>query len=442
MTHTDWIGDRYVSTLGLTVLEDLADIGGRLGGSDSEHRAHERVRDAFEAAGVRDVHFQEFDLQGWEREGASLDLSEPAETSLECIALPGSPGGRIDGELVHLGYGLPSDFEDRDCSGAIVVARSDVPDYHDRWIHRREKYFRACEAGAAAFLFQNHVEGQLQPTGSVGGGTDVVGPIPAAGVSKEAGERIARYAADGPVRGTVDVRTRVGDATSRNVVGRLGPDTDEEILVSAHVDGHDISEGALDNASGVAVACEVAAALAASEDQLETAVRLVGFGSEEFGLIGSQHYADAADTESVRAIVNCDGIARGRDLLAITCGFDGITDAVEEVATEFRHPITVDPAVATHSDHWPFVWRGIPGVMLMSDTGPGRGWGHTAADTLDKTDPRAVRDHAILVTRLVHRLAESDRAIDRRSTDAIRDELIDDEKDISMRVAGDWPFDA
>jgi len=54
-------------------------------------------------------------------------------------ALPRSPSGDVDGQLVDVGYGLPSDF-DRDLSGVIVLAASDVPDWCNRYVHRREKY--------------------------------------------------------------------------------------------------------------------------------------------------------------------------------------------------------------------------------------------------------------------------------------------------------------
>jgi len=439
--ETDWIGQRYVSTFGTGVLEDLAELGARLGASEGERQGHERVMEAFESAGLQDVHAREFDMPRWERGSASVALSEPRDLDMECIALPGSPGETVEGELVHLGYGLPEDFEDADLGGKIAVARSDVPAHADRWMHRREKYFRAHQGGAAAFVFQNHVEGWLPATGSVGGGTDVVGPLPAVGVSKEVGERLARYADQGTVRATVAIETSIDSGTSRNVTGTLGPETDDEVLVCAHVDGHDISQGAMDNASGVAVMCEAAAGLAALEDRLETRVRFVGFGAEELGLVGSQTYADRTNTSDVKTVVNCDGAGRARDMQARTCGFDDIGAAAQEVADAFDHPVEVLAEVATHSDHWPFVWRGVPGVQIKSDTGPGRGYGHTFADTLDKTDRRAVRDHGIVVAWLASLLAESDRTVERRSPDDIRDELVEEQQDVSMRVAGEWPFD-
>ncbi|MFB6151485.1 MAG: PA domain-containing protein, partial [Haloarculaceae archaeon] len=238
---TDWIGEAFTSDAGWDHLEALVDVGDRMAGSEGERRGAELTRDALADAGARDARVEEFDVRGWTRGSAAVRAGGDAH---ECIALPRSPDGEATGELVDVGHGLPGDFE-RDLSGAVVMAASDVPDWHDRYIHRREKYYRAVEAGAAAFVYRNHVEGCLAPTGSVGTPEEPIGEIPAVGVSKEVGARLARRW-DGETVG-VDVDADVHDATSRNVHADLGPDTAEAVLLTSHVDAHDIAEGAGDN---------------------------------------------------------------------------------------------------------------------------------------------------------------------------------------------------
>ncbi len=440
--NDECIGSMYSSRFGWDVLEDLTEIGARLGASDGERTGHERVKGAFEELGARDCSFEEFSMPHWERGTATIHLTVPRERSFDCIALPGSPAGTETAELVHLKYGLPQDFEAHNLEGKIAIARSDVPDEYDRWMHRREKYFRAYHEGAIGFIYQNHVPGCLPPTGSLGGGSDVLGPIPAIGVSKEVGNRLANYASQSKIEGRLSVDVTITDGSSQNVVGTLGPDTEDEVLIGAHVDGHDISEGAIDNASGVAVLCEVARALATIEDELETKIRLIGFGSEEFGLIGSQHYAAENDLDRVKVLLNCDGgLGVEREILVYTCGFDGLRDAVETVGNELQQPVRTDPDLSPHSDHWPFVWRGIPGAQIRADTGDSRGWGHTHADTIDKVDIRAIRYHAIFTSLLAQHLASPSVTIARRTEESIQDELISDQLDIPMKTAGDWPYE-
>ena len=432
---TDWIGETFTSEAGWSHLEDLVDIGNRMAGSEGERRAAEATRDALEEAGARNARLEEFDIQGWARESSAVHAGgEPQES----IALPRSPSGTATGEFVDLGYGLPGDFG-ADLDGKVVMAASNVPDWYDRFLHRREKYYHAVEAGAAAFVFRNHVEGCLAPTGSVGTEDAPIGEIPAVGVSKEVGSRLARRFEGEEV--TVEVDSDVHDATSQNVHAELGPDTEEALLLTSHVDAHDIAEGAGDNGAGTALVVEVARALAAREDDLDTRVECICYGAEEVGLVGSGYDADLRDHDRIKAIVNNDGVVRGRTLTFYTHGFDALEAAAEAVGDRFDHPVETTPELGPHSDHWPYVTWGVPGYHVMSKTGSeGRGWGHTRADTLDKLESRNLREQAVLVAELVVELADEDTEVEPRDPDAIADQLEDEDLAEGMKITGDWPY--
>ncbi|MFB6156851.1 MAG: M28 family peptidase [Haloferacaceae archaeon] len=434
--NAEWIGRTFTSDVGWTHLERLVDVGNRMAGSEGERAGREATREALEAAGARNVRIDEFGVQGWERGTSSLAVGG---TEQECIALPRGPAGSATGELVHLGYGLPADFE-RDIEGAVVVVSSTVPDHVDRFIHRREKYYRAVEGGAAAFVFANHVEGRLAPTGSVGGADAPLGEIPAVGVSKEVGARLERRFEGEEATVTVDCATPA--ATSGSIHAELGPDTDREVLLTSHVDAHDIAEGAMDNGAGTATLVEVMRALADREDDLETRVRAVAFGAEEVGLVGSSREADRCDPGDLKAVVNLDGVLRGRTLSVATHGFDGLGEAARAVADRTGHPIEVVPEQMPHSDHWPFVERGVPGYMVSGRSEErGRGWGHTRADTIDKLERRDLRESAILLTELVVEVASGNRTVAHRDPSAIASALEREGHAEGMRLTGDWPFD-
>ena len=204
-----WIGETFTSDAGWDHLERLVDLDTRMAGSDGERRAAVATRDALERVGARDARIDDFPVQGWKRGTSAI---EAGGTTQDCIALPRSPSATVTGELVDLGHGLPADFEAADLAGAVVLARSDAPAHHDRYVHRREKYHYAVEHGAAAFVYRNHVPGQLPPTGSVGSADAPIGPIPAVGVSREVGARLARRFDGDSV--TVAVEAETGDATS------------------------------------------------------------------------------------------------------------------------------------------------------------------------------------------------------------------------------------
>ena len=432
---TDWISETFTGDAGWSHLESLVDVGDRMAGSPGERQALEDTRDALEAVGARDARIDVFALQGWVRGESAIYAGETVQP---CLALPRSPSAEAEGELVDLGHGLPEDF-DRDLSGAVAMASTDVPDHYDRFVHRREKYHRAFEAGAVGFVFRNHVPGQLPPTGSVGTPDSPVGAIPAVGVSREVGARLARRFEGEAV--DVRVSCETPDAESGTVHADLGPDTDREVRLTCHVDAHDVAEGALDNGAGAGMVVEVARALAAREDELDTRVHLAGYGAEEVGLVGSGVDADAADGDAIEAVVNLDGVCAGRDLRVSTHGFDELGDAARDAAGRFDHPVTVTSELVPHSDHWPFVRRGIPGCLVGSDTGDrGRGWGHTAADTLDKLDRRTFREQAVLVTEFVAALASADRDVPRTSPENVAAALERAGKAEGLRATGDWPY--
>ncbi|MFW5911423.1 MAG: M28 family peptidase [Halolamina sp.] len=439
------VGDAYTSTHTWELLCDLVDIDNRMPGQDGEAEGATLVRDAFERHGLADAAITEFEIPGWWRGDCSLTVaherSHTFDRSHQLVELPGTPSGDVGGELVDVGYGLPEDFEDADLEGKIAMASSLTPDDYGRWIHRAEKYGAAAKAGAVGFLFYNHIEGCLPPTGSIGD-ADGPGPIPAVGVSKEVGDRLVRYCEDGAVSADLAVDCRNEPSQSRNISAVVGPDTDEEVLLTAHVDAHDVGEGANDNGVGTVLVSEVGRLLAEIEDDLETRVRLLVFGAEEVGLFGAYHWVETHDHDQVKCIVNIDGAGYSRNLAVYTHGFDAIGDAFREVSDELGVPIEVDDGIRPHSDHWPFVQEGIAGAQARSTSeGSGRGWGHTHGDTLDKLDQRDLRDLTVALAAGVVKLADTDRTVEHKPVSAIRDATVEQGYEEGMRNTGSWPFD-
>ncbi len=417
----------------------LTELGPRLGGSPGERRAADLVVDAFAEAGIG-PRIERFELAAWERGSATLSVSgqregQPVERPFAALALPYSPPGEIEAPLVDVGYGTPEEIADADLKGKVAVASTTTPAEMGRFVHRMEKYGHAVEAGAVGFVFANHVDGQLPPTGSLR--FDAEGAIPAVGVSKETGDWLREYAGLGATASLrVEATTEPGE--SQNVVGSLGPDTEEAVVLVAHYDAHDVAEGALDNGCGIA--CLVAALPVLGALEPDCRVVIAGLGCEEVGLIGAEDLADRLDIDAVRAVVNVDGAGRARDLKAYTHGHDGLADLVERVASDASQPVVLDETPHPYSDHWPFLRAGVPSLQLhstSSDEDRGRGWGHTSADTRDKVDHRDVREHAMLTAMLVAALSRSDP--ERVEREELAEDLREADAEAGMRAAGLWP---
>ncbi|RLM68808.1 M28 family metallopeptidase [Halorubrum sp. Atlit-26R] len=433
-------------------ITDLTAIGSRMAGGEGERRAAGLVADAFERAGLADVRTEPFDLPAWERGSASLDVTvsgrdgEPTTRSFEALALPYSPAGSVAGELVDVGYGTPREIDERDVEGRIAVASTTTPE-GGRFVHRMEKFGYAIDAGAVGFVFVNHLDGQLPPTGSLTFGEEA--EAVAVGVSKETGAWLREYAVGGdstspdsePVaQAELSVEASTTPGESRNVIGSVGPDTDERVLLLAHYDAHDIAEGALDNGCGIATIATAAGVLADAD--LPIGVDVVAVGAEEVGLLGAEHLADRLDLDRVKGVVNVDGAGRFRDLVALAHASTAAASVAEVVSSATRQPIEVDAQPHPFSDQWPFVRRGVPALQLHSDSGDrGRGWGHTHADTRDKVDDRNVREHAMLTALLVAEFAVPERDLPRLDRDELAAAFREADFETGMRAAGLWPAD-
>jgi Zn-dependent M28 family amino/carboxypeptidase len=429
----------FTSDVGWAHLETLTEIGGRLPGTDAERQAAEATADAMEAAGARNVHLDEYDITGWERGRNEISISMADET-FRGVALPRSPSTVATGPLVDLSYGLPADFAEADVTDRIVMVAAGVPDGTDRYVHRTEKYGRAVENGAAGFLFRSTLDGDLPMTGSLGTETDPIGDVPAVAVSKERGLRLSRRFEGTPLE--VAVTATVEPTTSQNVHAEVGPETDEQILLTSHVDAHDLGTGAVDNGTGTAGVVEILGALADAESTLDTRIHAIAFGCEEINLVGSEHGARELDASRVKAIVNLDGVAQSRELEAHTHGFESLRAVVEMISERFDHPIATSDRAVPFSDHWPFLKRGVPTCFVTASADAAlRGWGHTHGDTLDKVEPRDLREQAILLTALVRRLADEAVETIHESAETIATRLEDEGKAEGLQAMGWWPYD-
>lgn len=422
------------------VLTRLTEVGPRVTGHPSERQAASVLASALEAAGVRDVHEEPFEMVRWTSEGAEFAVDVPdrdVSRSFEALAMPYCPSYDGTAPLVDVGYGTPDELAATPVSGAIALASTETPPGFGRRYHRVEKVGHAAIAGAEGFVFANHDPGQLPPTGTLAFGEKA--PIPGVGVSKESGDWLREYAEEG-ASARLRVNAGTDRARGRNVLGHIGPDTDETVLVLAHYDSHDVGEGALDNGCGVAAMVGMAELL--GELTLERGVRIAGLSGEELGLLGSEALADTVDVDSIHAVVNLDGLGRFRNLTALTHTSTSLADLVERVARSVEHPVEIDDRPHPYSDHWPFLRTGTPALQLHSqdpDTvGPWeRGWTHTRADTRDKTDTRIVREHAMLAGLLVRAITTSE--VPRVDPTTVRERLEEHDADSGMRSAGIWP---
>jgi Iap family predicted aminopeptidase len=106
------LGDVWTSNEAYETLRELVDdIGNRFGGSESERRGAEFLKQKMESYGLQNVRIESFPLASWERGPATLKLTAPVTLEVSCISLPYCPSANITAELLDVGDGEQADFE-------------------------------------------------------------------------------------------------------------------------------------------------------------------------------------------------------------------------------------------------------------------------------------------------------------------------------------------
>ena len=425
----DVIGDIWQnSEIHRNMLYMADELGSRFAGTESEKKAQKYMVEKLREYGYENAHGDEFTYYGWKRGPLTLEMVAPFQREFKAIALAMSPGGEVEGEVVNLGTGSPEEFEAVDpeaVKGKIVLCSSATSPSMKR-VHRRTKYGYAVKYGAVGFIFMNHNPGQLPPTGSLRPAYKMGGEIPGIGVSLETGSLMLRLAKGKTLKVRFQDESRVvPNSVSANIVAEL-PGTskrDEWIVVGGHYDGHDIAQGALDNLSATAVTMEMARVLKRYEGRFKRSIRFICFACEEIGVTGSTGYVDKHQDEmrDIAIMVNLElgGLAYkdGTQHAAFTVYQPPkLKKTLKDFSAETKYPMSVYTGTSASSDHWPFYMQGVPTIYMHAELSPrllivGRGWGHTTADMMDKVDPRNLQEGAMVLARLLMRLANREEEI-------------------------------
>jgi hypothetical protein len=189
---------------------------------------------------------------------------------------------------------------------------------------------------------------------------------------------------------TVQAESKWEDFTSPEVIALLkGSDPTlaaEHVVLMGHLDhlgvkpdakpGEDaIYNGALDNAAGVATMLEAARLFATQPVRPKRSILFIANTGEERGLLGADYYAGhpTVPASSIVGLVDLDMpllLYPFTDVTAVGADHSTIGAVVAEAGRSMGVSVSPDPmpeeAIFTRSDHYQFVRRGVPAVLLMT----------------------------------------------------------------------------
>jgi Peptidase family M28 len=185
---------------------------------------------------------------------------------------------------------------------------------------------------------------------------------------------------------TIKVKLKKTTGVGNNVVGLLeGSDPklkSEAVVYSAHYDAYGLSadnriyHGAADNALGVAEMLAVAEVLTRAETKPRRSIIFIAVTGEEYGGYGSDHWVKNPTwkIKQVAANLNLDGMGTEvygpvKVLVGYGAEHSSLGALLNEVAAASGLRVIPDPKPEDksfyRSDHYYFVKRGIPGIMIL-----------------------------------------------------------------------------
>ena len=338
---------------------------------------------------------------------------------------------RFDAEAVFVGHGIVApeygwdDFKGTDVRGKVLILFTNEPEssdpaffkgraltYYGRWTYKYEEALRRGAVGAiiihttptAGYGWEvvRNSWGREQPFVKLAAGE---GALSIAGwLTEAAGERLLTMAGHSvaellkaanardfrPVALGIRMRgsmpSKVRAIESRNVAAVVrGSDPklkDEAVIFTAHwdhlgigapVDGDNIYNGAVDNATGCAVLVEIARAWAALPEKPRRSALFLAVTAEEGGLRGSEYYGNHPIFPPGKTVadLNYDALfpyGPTKDVVVAGAERTTLWPLVEAVARRMNLTIKPDPRPEQgsyyRSDHFSLARVGIPAFTI------------------------------------------------------------------------------
>jgi carboxypeptidase Q len=408
-------------------------IGPRLSGSSQAARAVEYVAGELRRLGL-DVQLERVMVPHWVRGVETGELIEfngqAANTAQKIVltALGGStatPPEGINAEVV-----VVNNFDElhqlgrERVAGKIVLfnARYDkqmaaegfaFEAYSQAVVYRGNGASEAARLGSVAALVRSvgSADYRLPHTGALNYAADAP-RIPAGAVTAEDADLMAYLAAQGRVRMHLTLTPQtLADVESYNVIADLkGSEHPEQIvIVSGHLDSWDLGTGAIDDASGVAVAMQTANLIRQLKLKPKRTIRIIAWMNEENGLRGGLGYAQdhTAQMSNHLAAIESDsgpGHPTGLSAHAGNAAIEMLRPLAQILQTQGAG-ILRQAQGAQGADISPLDAAGVPTFAPLQDVRQYFDYHHTAADTLDKVNPRELAENASALCLLAYTIA-------------------------------------
>jgi hypothetical protein len=389
------------------IVESLtSEVGPRLAGSEGDARAVAWAKAKFKALGYDKVWTQDVTFPKWERRSEHGEVLGRSSQELKLTALGGSPGGTVQGEVVRfddlkaLQAVKPGSLKGKIVFVDILMPRArDGHGYGIGSTVRRAGPPAAARAGAVGYV--------MRPAGTDWHRNPHTGmtrfddqtPIPSASLTNNDADQLARLVALGKTEIKVALDCGFnGMYTSQNVIGEITGTTkpDEIVALGGHLDSWDLGTGAIDDGGGVALTMAVGHLIKQMKIKPVRTIRVVAFANEEQGLFGGRVYTESQqnDIRKHQMVMESDS---GPGMIY---AFGGNWAPEAGAAVKQMYDVIAPLGIAyeplkgsAESEMGLMQARGAASAAFSHDASLYFDLHHTPDDTLDKIDPKALKQN-------------------------------------------------
>ena len=408
------------------IVESLtSEIGPRMAGSPAFDRAIIWAQDKFKALGYDKVYLEPVTFATWERHHENAQILAPYPQKLMITALGGSvgtgatpldaevvefatlaalkaaPAGSLKGKIAYISNRMER-FKDGHGYSPAVGARSGASD--------------AASKGAVALVIRSigTDSDRLPHTGMQRYAADGV-KIPAAALSNPDADLLSNILRRGkPVTLRLDIDAGMTGETKTvyNVIGEIRGRSkpNEVVVIGGHLDSWDLGTGAIDDGSGVAITMAAGAMIGRLDKAPRRTVRVIAFANEEQGLYGGKAYAETHKAELDAQQLGAESDFGAGRVYSFRAGVAAEAQPVIDEIGRLLAPLGIvyDKQVGGPGpDIGPFAKLGMPWAQLAQDGTDYFDYHHTANDTLDKVDAKALDQQAAAYAVMAYIAADS-----------------------------------
>ncbi|HEV2621100.1 MAG TPA: M20/M25/M40 family metallo-hydrolase [Frateuria sp.] len=414
---------------GYRIVQSLTtEVGPRLAGSPADQRGVDWAIAKFKALGFDKVYTEPVTYPKWVRRSEHGAIVSPFPQAMVLTALgysPGTPKGGLTAQIVR--------FESLDAlkaadpstvKGKIVFVDFRMHRYKDGHDYGTGSPIRvqgpvvAQAKGAVGYLLRTVGTDPHSRTPNTGvtGFRDPSNTIPAAAVSNPDADQLERALGYGkPVTVRLDLDCGIeGQYTGTNVIGEItgAKHPDQVVAIGGHLDSWDPGTGAIDDGAGVAIAMAAGKLIRDLPQRPDRTIRVIAFANEEMGLWGGRAYAEKHAGEVGKFQLGTESDFGAGKVWRMSASVKpearGAIAQIAKVLAPVGVAYDAKRPGGGGSDLSQMHGKGMAALSLTQDGTDYFDWHHTAADTLDKIDPKDMAQNVAVYAAFSYMAAQAD----------------------------------